>query len=87
MSGRVKKLLHLRISTIILLFWGGLSPQERKNFFTLADARHNYPPPTCKYESAPLTVSHVNCTQRTFDTEYFCHREPRQLYTAYDTIR
>jgi len=32
MSGRVKKLLHLRISTIILLFWGGLSPQERKFF-------------------------------------------------------
>jgi len=32
MSGRVKKLLHLRISTIILLFWGDYPPQER-NFF------------------------------------------------------
>ena len=46
MSGRVKKLLHLQISTIILLFcFGGDYPlQERKNFFRLAHARHNYPP-------------------------------------------
>ena len=52
MSGRVKKLLHLRISTIILLFWG-IIPPGTKIFFRLANARHNYPP-TCKYESAPL---------------------------------
>ena len=59
MSGRVKKLLHLRISTIILLFClgGDYPPQERKNFFRLANARHNYPP-TCKYESAPLMLLH-----------------------------
>jgi len=57
MSGRVKKLLHLQISTIILLFcFGGDYPlQERKIFFRLAHARHNYPP-TCKYESAPLIM-------------------------------
>ena len=35
--------------------------RKRKNFFRLAIARHNYPPPTCKYESAPLhPVTHIS---------------------------
>jgi len=54
MSGRVKKLLHLRISTIILLFWGDYPPSNEKKFLGSLTLAITIPPTLASMSRRPF---------------------------------